>query len=133
MILLTSTPHYVQHLSTIIFCVLMVFLCDTDREHAERYHAFVYSYILHGFHITIPVSVKQCLWILILVANMGWANTASSRAKTQSFQENRHFIFRVLVTLTPLVSLTIHFIACSAEISVAYGGRLVSKLCIPHR
>ena len=53
---------------------------------------------------------------------MGWARLSAtlpvSRARTRPFQENRHFIFRALVTLKPLLSLTIRFVARSAEISV---------------
>ena len=41
-----------------------------------------------------------------------------SRARTRPFQENRHFVFRALVTLKPLVPIAISFVARSAEISV---------------
>ena len=36
----------------------------------------------------------------------------------QLFQENRHFIFQALVILKLLISLTIHFVAHSTEISI---------------
>ena len=40
------------------------------------------------------------------------------RSRTQSFQENRPFIFRARVVLNPLVSLMGRLVACSARISV---------------
>ena len=46
------------------------------------------------------------------------ATVAVSRFRTQSFQQNRSFIFQGRVVLQPLVSLIGRLVACSARISV---------------
>ena len=63
----------------------------------------------------------NCACLILLIDGLGyWPFRLFSRhiSRTQSFQENRPFIFQARVALKPLVSLIGRLVTCSARISI---------------
>ena len=54
----------------------------------------------------------------MLIMHVGFSDCFHAISRTQSFQQNRHFVFHALVALKLLVSLINRLVACSARIVV---------------